>query len=149
PFGNKLFTVPTHVPQPHLRADNPLTEAGIALGKKLFFEPALSVNSSQSCASCHRPEKAFSDTTRFSIGAEGKTGSRNAMTLMNLAWRPAFFWDGRARTLREQVMIPIENPDEMHETATNLPAKLLALTPEGEPYPALFNNAFGSPQIAP
>ena len=88
------FVVPVGFPQPALPEDNVLTTEGVVLGEKLFFDVRLSGNGTQSCASCHAPERAFSDAVGRSVGAEGKPGSRNAMPLFNLAWNPAFAWDG-------------------------------------------------------
>ncbi len=130
-------------PRPALPRDNPLTEEGVELGRKLFHDAQLSVNGRQSCASCHQADAAFTDSgKRFSSGAEGGLGTRNVMTLANLAWQSSFFWDGRAGTLREQVLQPIVNPVEMHESLTNVVAKLA-----GSTYPPLFARAFGSAEI--
>ena len=84
-----------------------------ALGKKLFSEKILSKDSSVSCASCHKPQFAFADTAAFSIGIEGKLTKRNTPSVLNMKNRPYFFWDGRAVTLEEQSLMPIQNPDEM------------------------------------
>jgi cytochrome c peroxidase len=130
-------------PRPDLPRDNPLTDEGVELGRRLFFDARLSVNHSQSCASCHRPGAAFSDDRALSLGAEGAKGARNAMPLMNLAWKSSFFWDGRAATLREQVLQPVQNPVEMHETLSNVTAKLAA----DADYPAMFARAFGPGEI--
>ena len=121
--------VPAHFPRIEHRRDNPLTKLGIALGKDLFHDKRLSINQTQSCASCHDSEYAFSDAHRFSVGAEGHVGARQAMPLFNLAWKPSFFWDGRAPTLREQVLMPIQDPTEMHETLDHVVAKLSDLRP--------------------
>jgi cytochrome c peroxidase len=138
------FTFSMRFPRPDLPVDNPLTEEGVELGRRLFFEPKLSVNNRQSCASCHQPAYAFSDAgKRFSSGAEGGTGTRNAMSLFNMAWKRSFFWDGRARSLRQQVLMPIQNAVEMHQSLDKVIAKLAA-DPD---YPALFSTAFGSPGI--
>ncbi len=131
-------------PRPDLPRDNPLSGEGVELGRRLFFDARLSVNNSQSCASCHHPGAAFSDDEALSAGAEGAEGTRNAMPLMNLAWKSSFFWDGRAATLREQVLMPIQNPVEMHESLTNITAKLS--TESG--YPEMFTRAFGSAEIS-
>src|SRR5439155_23426395 len=84
---------------------------------------------------------------------EGKTRTRSAMPLFNLAWRSAFFWDGRAASLREQVLQPIQNPIEMHETLPNVVAKLRGGQEPSEhrsaDYPALFQTAFGTREITP
>jgi cytochrome c peroxidase len=97
-------------------ADNPLTEARAQLGRRLFYEPALSRGSEIACASCHRPEHAFSDPQPVSSGVRAQQGSRNAPALVNLAWATSLFWDGRAARLETQVTQPIENPIEMDLT---------------------------------
>ena len=84
-----------------------------ALGKQLFEEKILSADSSVSCASCHKPEFAFADTTAFSVGIRGQLGTRNTPSVLNMKNRPYFFWDGRASSLAEQALKPIENPEEM------------------------------------
>jgi cytochrome c peroxidase len=84
-----------------------------ALGKKLFSEKILSKDSTISCASCHKPQFAFADTAAFSIGIEGKLTKRNTPSVLNMKNRPYFFWDGRAASLEEQSLMPIQNPDEM------------------------------------
>ncbi len=137
------LTISQFFPRPDLPRDNPLTEEGVELGRRLFLDTRLSANHSQSCASCHRPGAAFSDDRALSRGAEGADGRRNTMPLMNLAWKSSFFWDGRAPTLREQVLQPVQNPIEMHETLSNLTAKLAA-DPE---YPTMFARAFGPGKI--
>jgi cytochrome c peroxidase len=83
------------------------------LGKKLFSEKILSKDSSVSCASCHIPAYAFADTVAFSIGIAGKLTKRNTPSVLNMKNRPYYFWDGRAATLEEQSLMPIQNPDEM------------------------------------
>ncbi|HQW84344.1 MAG TPA: cytochrome c peroxidase [Ferruginibacter sp.] len=83
------------------------------LGKKLFSEKILSKDSSVSCTSCHKPKFAFADTVAFSIGIEGKLTKRNTPSVLNMKNRPYFFWDGRAASLEEQSLQPIQNPDEM------------------------------------
>ncbi|MBS1771748.1 MAG: c-type cytochrome [Bacteroidetes bacterium] len=80
----------------------------------LFFDPILSEDSSISCASCHKPQFAFADTTPFSKGVHGRLGNRNAPSTMNVSSRDALFWDGRAKTLEEQALGPIANPVEMN-----------------------------------
>jgi cytochrome c peroxidase len=89
----------------------PSTEA--QLGELLFFDPILSKDSSVSCASCHKPEFAFSDNVAFSKGVGGKTGNRNTPPVMNLSARNFLFWDGRSESLEDQCRGPIENPAEM------------------------------------
>ncbi|MDB6017521.1 MAG: hypothetical protein JWR19_2010 [Pedosphaera sp.] len=139
------LTISHFFPRPALPTDNPLTEQGVELGRQLFFNPQLSINHSQSCAACHKPTAAFTDSRSVSTGAEGQSGTRNAMPLFNLAWKSSYFWDGRAATLREQVLLPIQNPIEMHTSLTNVVARLNLSTN----YPALFAHAFSSPEITP
>jgi cytochrome c peroxidase len=132
-------------PQVKLPADNPLTEEGVALGRQLFHDTRLSINGTQSCASCHDQKNAFADPRRFSLGAQQQVGKRNAMPLFNLAWHQAFFWDGRAPTLREQVLLPIQDKNEMNETLPNVVAKLSA----DKDCETCFAKAFGSREITP
>lgn len=84
-----------------------------ALGKKLFSEKILSLDSSVSCASCHKPNYAFADTVAYSIGIYGRETSRNTPSVLNMKNRPYYFYDGRAQTLEEQALMPIANEDEM------------------------------------
>lgn len=137
------LTISQFAPRPDLPRDNPLTGEGVALGSKLFFDRRLSSNNRQSCAACHRPNDALSDPRRVSRGVTGALGTRNAPALENLAWKSSFFWDGRSPTLRDQVLQPIQNPVEMHDTLSDVVAKISA----DNNYPRLFANAFGSPEI--
>ena len=118
------FQMSATFPIPDLPRDNPLLIERVELGKKLFFDKRVSINDQQSCADCHAPEKAFTDGRRTARGAEGEFGPRNSMPLFNLAWKKEFFWDGRAKSLREQVLQPITNAIEMHQSLTNLVVKL-------------------------
>jgi len=133
-----------NLPEPDLPSDNPLTQQGVQLGRMLFYDQKLSKDLSQSCASCHRQLDGFSDTTTFSIGVEGLPGTRQAMSIFNMAWHSnEFFWDGRASKLRDQALIPIQDPLEMNETLENVIAKLSDL----KDYRDQFSRAFGSPEI--
>jgi cytochrome c peroxidase len=114
-----------NLPTPEIPSDNKLTEQGVKLGRMLFYEKLLSKDNSQSCASCHQQKDGFSDLNRFSKGVEGKFGNRQAMPIFNLAWHyNGFFWDGRAQKLRDQALMPIQDPLEMNETITNVISKL-------------------------
>lgn len=127
---------------------NSFTVEGVSLGRKLFYDPVLSADSSLSCSSCHSIAHAFSDTVQFSIGIDGLPGKRNAMPIYNLAYSPfdnGFFWDGRSVTLEEQALKPIQDPLEMHEILPNVITKLSRSTF----YPELFYNAFGIDSITP
>lgn len=105
--------VPDGWPAPVLREDNPLTVASVRLGKALFFDERLSLGRGVSCASCHLPGRAFSDTVAFSIGVHGAPGLRNAPSLANVAFHPLLNRDGGAPTLEQQVFIPLMATEEM------------------------------------
>lgn len=133
-------------PDPELPADNLLTEQGVKLGRMLFYEPKLSKDGSQACASCHRQADGFSDSLRFSLGVEGLQGKRQAMPIFNMAWHTnEFFWDGRAHLLRNQALLPIQDPLEMNETLENVMTKLRA----EKDYKDQFTRVFGSDEITP
>lgn len=127
----------------NIPVDNPLTVEGVALGRKLFYETALSNDYSMSCASCHRQEHAFSDPRRFSIGTDGSIGHRNSMPVQNLAWEHIFFWDARATSLEDQALRPVRDLAEMRNDWPTVEARLRT-HPD---YPTMFKNAFGSPGI--
>ena len=119
-------------------------EARIALGKTLFFDPLLSVDQSISCASCHKPEHGFADDRALSIGVTGEPLRRHTPHLFNLAQGSSFFWDGRARSLEEQALMPIQDPLEM-----GLELHLLVKRLDGhQAYPNAFLQAFGKPGIS-
>ncbi len=130
---------------PVIPTSNPQTVQGIALGKKLFFDPILSVNQTQACADCHAPENAFTDNDRFSDGINGVLGIRNSMPLFNLAWNydEKFFWDGKSFSLEQQAFLPVVDINEMGDTWQNVEQKLQ----NHSEYPELFNQAFGTSQI--
>lgn len=108
------------------------------LGRKLFSEKILSKDSSVSCASCHIPKYAFADTVAFSTGIAGKLTKRNTPSVLNMKNRPYFFWDGRAGSLEEQSLMPIQNPDEMGLT---IEEAVKRLNESGE-YKMLFQKIF-------
>ena len=122
-----------------------MTEEGVALGKKLFFDKILSGDTTISCASCHNPQNAFTDKEALSKGVNGRLGNRNSMPLFNLAWNfdERFAWDGKEESLEIQAFEPVTNPIEMHANWTQVAQKLKA-HPE---YPSLFARAFGSNEI--
>jgi cytochrome c peroxidase len=94
-------------------AANPITSEKIELGRKLFEDTRLSRDGAISCRSCHDPARAFTKPESVSSGVFGRRGKRNAPTVLNRAWGTTFFWDGRVATLEEQVLKPIEDPNEM------------------------------------
>lgn len=107
------FEVPAGWPQPELPSDNLPTAPGVALGERLFHDPRLSGNETQSCVDCHRPETGFADDLAFSLGISGDLGTRNSMPLLNLAWNPDFAWDGSQPRIRDQAIAAMTNPIEM------------------------------------
>ena len=123
--------------------NNPLTRDVVALGERLFLDPSLSADGTVSCASCHRPECAFSDSAAVSRGVFGRVGRRNAPALVNRAYGRTFFWDGRAATLEEQVLRPIEDSVEMGQPLAALMKHLRRNTK----YRAEFRRAFGRAAI--
>lgn len=131
-------------PTPTIPAENPLTQNGVALGRLLFYEERLSSNNQLACAGCHRQENAFSDPRQYSLGVDGLPGHRQAMAIFNMAWNTnGFFWDGRAASLHQQALMPIQDVLEMKETLPNVVAKLQA----DSMYPRLFEAAFGTREI--
>jgi cytochrome c peroxidase len=96
--------------------DNPMTDRKLELGQKLFHDRRLSRTRTVACASCHDPARAFSDNRPLSIGVFGRVGNRHAPALINRGYGRSFFWDGRAATLEEQVLKPIQDPNEMDLT---------------------------------
>jgi len=140
PFG---FESPDNFPPFFDPVDNPTTLEGIALGRKLFYDPVLSGDNTQACADCHRQENAFTDPRRFSVGIDGIAGTRNSMSLANLAWQHRLFWDGRVHGLENQALRPVQDVIEMHETLENAVSEIQAI-PE---YPPLFWRAFGTMKV--
>ncbi len=110
----------------------------IDLGRFLFFDPLLSVDNTVACASCHQPEKGFSDDMAVSVGVEGRTGRRSSPTLWNVAFLPFLFWDARAKTLEEQAEGPLFSMVEM----ANTPEQLLSDLRANEHYPRMFKQAY-------
>lgn len=105
--------LPPGFPEPPMPPDNLLTQSRVALGKKLFFDPNISRDSTISCGSCHLQENAFAEPLPVSVGIDGLTSSRNAPTLFNLAWSSSFFRDGGQPTLELQAKAPIQTRHEM------------------------------------
>lgn len=118
--------IPSHFPEMKIPDDNPMTVEGVELGRYLFYEKRLSGDNKMACAACHLPSASFSDSSQFSVGIDGIPGNRNGMALINLGWDDFFFWDGRAATLEQQILGPVVNPIEMHETWKNAVLELRA-----------------------
>ena len=138
------LTVPESYPELEIPDDNPFTQEGIKLGRKLFFDPILSRDSSMSCSSCHQPEKSFTDGLATSPGVDKVNGRRSAMSLLDIGFQNrGLFWDGRSSTLEIQALLPIEDPVEMH---FNWPGVVERLKRHPD-YPMQFRKAFGIPAV--
>lgn len=128
---------PSFVPD---SADNPATPEKVSLGKQLFFDPRLSGDNSMNCATCHLPDKAFTDGRPQAKGRHGKALARNVPTLLNAGFQSRLMWDGRADSLEQQALLPIHSPDEMNQDLGELERELSAV-PE---YAAQFMKVFGT-----
>jgi cytochrome c peroxidase len=135
---------PLGLPTVPIPADNPPTADSIALGRALFYDPMVSVDGTVACSSCHDPRRYFSDGSPVSSGVGGMKGTRNAPTILNAAYLPFQFWDGRAISLEQQAISPIVNPVEMREK--DVAVTVEKLKTEGR-YQAMFQSAYGSPDI--
>ena len=143
--GEVTFIIPKGWPKPAYDfKKNPVTQEGFKLGRKLFFDPVLSRDSSISCNSCHTQFSAFTHVDHsVSHGINGLKGTRNSSTIFNMAWNTSFMWDGRVKTLEEQPINPITNPVEMNNTMENIVIKLN----QSSTYKEDFNKAFGKGTI--
>lgn len=120
--------------------DNPTTPEKAELGRMLFFDPVLSEGDDVSCATCHHPDKGFSDSRATPAGLGGVDLARNAPSLWNVAYVQSLFWDGRTNSLEDQALVPLTHADEMGVADPATMAAQLAAIPE---YVALFDAAFG------
>ena len=120
--------------------ETPLTKAQVALGRRLFFDKGLSRDQTIACVSCHQPNMAMATNDRVAIGVEAKQGTRNSPSLLNVGYRTTLFWDGRASSLEEQALQPIENPLEMDFSVDEVVNRLQA----NASYVAAFQAAFDS-----
>lgn len=155
PHDYETVRIPRHIELAELDeldstpGDNAITNAGATLGRVLFYDRHLSRNDTTSCATCHVQKAGFSDPLRFSRGFDGGRTGRNSMGLANLRYskvdglEPGFFWDERAATLEEQVLMPIQDEVEMGMKLADLEKKLTKLPY----YSELFRAAFGSTQV--
>ena len=142
PRSNRQAGLPLDATLATIPPDNPQTADKIALGEKLFFDGRLSVDGTVACATCHDPQRAFTDGRRVSIGVRGRAGQRNAPTVLNALYNKTQFWDGRAKTLEDQAANPIVNPVEMGQPDLEAAVASLAAYPE---YQQAFQKVFGRP----
>lgn len=141
-YNPQSYTIvkPAHYPEVPVPSDNPMTQQGVQLGRRLFYDPILSGDSTMSCASCHFPQKSFTDGKKVSTGIDGIAGTRSSMSLLNIAYvRSGLFWDGRIQNLENQALIPVEDPIEMHHLWPNVIEDLK----KHPVYPRMFREAFG------
>jgi cytochrome c peroxidase len=153
PYRYANIDLPAHFRTPAARRfdntppDNPVTDHGATLGRVLFYDTRLSANNTIACGSCHVQQHAFTVPERFSKGYEGKLLDRNAMSLVDVRYYPRgrFFWDERARSLEEQVLVPVQGKMEMGQDLKTL-TEVLA---KDDRYAELFRKAFGDSEITP
>ncbi|WP_102271986.1 cytochrome-c peroxidase [Cytobacillus massiliigabonensis] len=129
-------------------AENPMTEEKIELGKTLYFDPRLSGNNVQSCMSCHAPGAGYGDGMEKFIGFEGFNGPRNSPTIINSGYYPTNFWDGRAGSLEEQALGPIQSEVEMNQNLDELVIELNGVPTYVEQFNTVFNDKISADNIA-
>ena len=132
PVGFDPVPIPSHTP---------LYRSKIRLGQQLFFDPILSVDSTVSCATCHKPDHFFADGQIISQGIHGRLGTRNTPSLVNSAYHKLLFWDGGSITLEHQVFGPLQNPVEMGLDLASVLDRLGA----SPIYREAFDDVFGEP----
>ena len=139
------IVLPSHFPPPvYDFKNNPITDEGFALGKKLFYDPILSKDSTISCGSCHAQVHGFADhNVAVSTGFAGRNGVRNAPSTINLIWNTSFMWDGGVNHIEVMPIGPITDPNEMAESLSNVIIKLQ----KHPTYPYMFRDAFGTKDI--
>ncbi|MEM7349101.1 MAG: cytochrome c peroxidase, partial [Chloroflexota bacterium] len=151
PYNYSNITLPDHFTANQIAStdntpnNNSITDQGATLGRVLFYDTNLSIDQTVSCASCHQQAHGFSDPDQFSAGISGQVTGRNSMGLANARFfEPGtFFWDERAATLEDQVLLPIQSPVEMGLTLAQLQTRVENLSY----YPPLFEDAFGTDDV--
>ncbi|CAN5612883.1 cytochrome c peroxidase [soil metagenome] len=140
-----FWSTPSGFPEPiYLYSSNPKKAEVFELGRKLFYDPIISIDSSIACVSCHHQHLAFSDSTAFSTGVNNKLGLRNSPALINLAWQPHFMWDGGINHIEVMPLAPITDSLEMA-----IPFKdLLNRLNQNEYYKKEFQLAWGTDSIS-
>lgn len=143
PESMPAFSEIGHLPEISLPDDNPYSAEKEFLGRTLFFDPRLSRSNQIACASCHDPELGWCDNRTFSFGHDRQSGTRNAMSILNVAYAGSLFWDGRAKTLEAQSQMPIEDEKEMGEHIEIAAGKISSI----KGYEELFEKAFGDKAV--
>ena len=134
--------IPTDLWSYFVPKDNALTPAKVELGRRLFFDPRLSADGKVSCATCHDPQRAFTDGRKTAVGIANRKGTRNTPTLLNAMFNSTMFWDGRADTLEQQAVLPLVNADEMGNDSHERVLQRIAALPG---YANQFQSVFGQP----
>ena len=142
PAGDAQAGYPRALFEAALPAANPQTPAKVALGEKLFFDGRLSADGTVACATCHNPDKGFTDQRATAVGIRQQVGHRNAPTVLNALYGETQFWDGRAAHLEDQAKLPILNPIEMGQKTPDDVVAQVAKIPE---YATAFQQVFGRP----
>ncbi len=144
PIGRPVqIKAPLGLPPVPIPADNPPTAETVALGRRLYYDPILSLDNSVSCASCHSPQYGFADPRPISEGVGKKTGTRNSPPVLNAAYFKVQFWDGRSASLENQAEGPVQNPAEMANTLATVEQRLNA----DPTYKKVFADAWGDRPI--
>jgi cytochrome c peroxidase len=148
PRSHKQVGLPVELTRTVTPPDNPQTPEEIALGQKLFFEGRLSADGTVACATCHDPARAFTDGRPTSVGIHGRTGQRNAPTILNALYNKAQFWDGRAKTLEEQAAFPIFNSVEMGQPSLDAAiVKIAGIQEYQQAFKKVFGRAVNGPDL--
>ena len=144
------WSLPRGFPVPFVPADNPMSAVKVELGRRLFFEPKLSVTGTYTCASCHDPARAFSDGRPKGVGATGESTIHNAMTLTNVAYNVSFGWaKPDVRSLEDQMREPLFNEHPVEMGLRGREAQVLAALQSDAKYRELFAQAFPESDAAP
>lgn len=145
PNQHSLVPLPRKAPAPK---DNPTTPLKVKLGKQLFFDQRLSRNNSMSCATCHVPDMALADGRHRAQGAGARQLKRNTPTVLNVGFFSTLFWDGRASSLEEQALIPIQSPDEMQQDLDRLVTELASVPGYARQFQDVFDRPLNKQDIA-
>ena len=141
--GSYRWQLPSGFPLPAVPADNPMSEAKVSLGRRLFYEPRLSVNGRYSCASCHDPRRAFSDGRSLALGATGEKLPHNALALVNVAYNISFGWaEPQVRSLEAQMLKPLLGRHPIELGLAGLQASVCAALAADPHYASAFAAAF-------
>jgi cytochrome c peroxidase len=144
----QALPLPRPLPEVQHPADNPASPEKIALGKQLFSDSRLSRTDKVSCASCHDPAKGFSNGQRVATGVDGKKGARRVPSLVNVAYSRFQFWDGRANSLEEQALVPLQDAKEMDMRIATLTQKINGIAEYRQQFRTVFGGDATAQRIA-